>query len=207
MVWQSSIKSIDTFYENSVSYRIYLSLCVYVCVCVCVHTHAHMSARPTLCDPMDCSPPGSFVLGIPQARILEWVAISSSRASPQHRDRTCVSSSSRWILYHLSHLEAHKIFLGLLHKMLLRKEFFASLDMTQVKLVGDLRKCDPTGIIAVESPRGWKSFLWNTVNCMLFLWTGLRSDLELYLRNSWPFLLVCTQIKKGWHLFQFWHCE
>ena len=36
---------------------------------------------PTLCDPMDCSPPGSSVLGILQARILEWVAIPFSRGS------------------------------------------------------------------------------------------------------------------------------
>ena len=36
---------------------------------------------PTLCDPMDCSPPGSSVLGIFQARILEWVAIPLSRGS------------------------------------------------------------------------------------------------------------------------------
>ena len=36
---------------------------------------------PTLCDPMDCSPPGSPVHGILQARILEWVAILSSRES------------------------------------------------------------------------------------------------------------------------------
>ena len=36
---------------------------------------------PTLCDAMDCSPPGSSVHGIPQARILEWVAISFSRGS------------------------------------------------------------------------------------------------------------------------------
>ena len=36
---------------------------------------------PTLCDPMDCSPPGSSIHGIFQARILEWVAISFSRAS------------------------------------------------------------------------------------------------------------------------------
>ena len=35
----------------------------------------------TLCDPMDCSPPGSSVYGISQGRILEWVAISSSRRS------------------------------------------------------------------------------------------------------------------------------
>ena len=36
---------------------------------------------PTLCDPMDCSPPGSSVHGILQARILVWVAISFSRGS------------------------------------------------------------------------------------------------------------------------------
>ena len=36
---------------------------------------------PTLCDPMDCSPPGSSVLGILQARILEWVPIPFSRGS------------------------------------------------------------------------------------------------------------------------------
>ena len=34
---------------------------------------------PTLCDPVDCSPPGSSILGILQARVLEWVAISFSR--------------------------------------------------------------------------------------------------------------------------------
>ena len=46
---------------------------------------------PTLCDPMDCSPPGSSVHGILQARILEWVAISSSRESSQPRDWIWVS--------------------------------------------------------------------------------------------------------------------
>ena len=46
---------------------------------------------PTLCDPMDCSPPGSSVHGIFQARVLEWVAISFSRGSSQPRDWTRVS--------------------------------------------------------------------------------------------------------------------
>ena len=46
---------------------------------------------PTLCDPMDCSPPGSSVHGILQARVLEGVAISFSRGSSQPRDRTRVS--------------------------------------------------------------------------------------------------------------------
>ena len=40
----------------------------------------------TLGDPMDCSPPGSSVHGISQARILEWVAMPSSRGSSQPRD-------------------------------------------------------------------------------------------------------------------------
>ena len=46
---------------------------------------------PTLCNPMDCSPPGSSVYGILQARILEWVAIFSSRGSSWPRDQTQVS--------------------------------------------------------------------------------------------------------------------
>ena len=45
----------------------------------------------TLCDPMDCSLPGSSVHGILQARVLEWVAMPSSRVSSQPRDRTQVS--------------------------------------------------------------------------------------------------------------------
>ena len=46
---------------------------------------------PTPCDPMDCSPPGSSVHGISQARILEWVAISFSRGFSRPRDWTRVS--------------------------------------------------------------------------------------------------------------------
>ena len=46
---------------------------------------------PTLGIPMDCSLPGSYVSRILQARILEWVAMPSSRASSQPKDRTWVS--------------------------------------------------------------------------------------------------------------------
>ena len=57
----------------------------------------------TLCDPMNCSLPGSSVCGISQARILEWVAISSCKGSSRPRDWTCVSNVScigRQVLYH-----------------------------------------------------------------------------------------------------------
>ena len=58
----------------------------------------------TLCNPVDCSPSGSSVHEISQARILEWVAISISRGSFQLRDRTWVSFIGRQILYQLHHL-------------------------------------------------------------------------------------------------------
>ena len=63
---------------------------VRVCVCVCVCAQL----CPTLCNPMDCSLPGSSVHGISQARILEWVAISSSRGSSWPRDRAHVPYAS-----------------------------------------------------------------------------------------------------------------
>ena len=41
---------------------------------------------PTLCDPVDCSPPGFSIHGIFQARILEWIASSFTRGSSQPRN-------------------------------------------------------------------------------------------------------------------------
>ena len=46
---------------------------------------------PTLCNPVDCSPPGSSVHGISEARILGWDVISFSKGSSQSRDQTHVS--------------------------------------------------------------------------------------------------------------------
>ena len=63
----------------------------------------------TLCDPMDCSLPGSLVHRISQARMLEWVVISSSRGSSWPRDWTCVSCIScigKQILYYWATWEA-----------------------------------------------------------------------------------------------------
>ena len=46
-----------------------------------IDMHVHAQSCPTLCNPMDCTSPGSSVYGIFQARIVEWVVISSSRGS------------------------------------------------------------------------------------------------------------------------------
>ena len=59
-----------------------------LCYISLMFTPVKMKDEPclTLSDPMDCSPPGSSVHGILQARILEWVAIIFSRGSSQPRD-------------------------------------------------------------------------------------------------------------------------
>ena len=65
--------------------------------------------------PTDSNSPDSFTNGIPQARILEWVAISYSRGSSQTRDWTCISSVfyiGRGILYHWVAWEALNIVLA-----------------------------------------------------------------------------------------------
>ena len=61
-----------------------LSCSEYVCA-------ISLRSCPTLCDPMNCSPPGSSAHGILQARILKWVAIPFSRGPSHPRDWTWVS--------------------------------------------------------------------------------------------------------------------
>ena len=70
-----------------------------------ISAHSVAQSCPTLCNTTDCSPPGSSIHGISQARILEWVAMHSSRGSSQPRDRTPISyiyCIGWWVLYHLA---------------------------------------------------------------------------------------------------------
>ena len=81
------------------------TVCLYKYVCVFSCTHAQSCS--TLCDPMDCSPAGSSVHGILQARILEYVANFFFRGSSQPRDWTCTSGISCFIVVaqSLSHVQ------------------------------------------------------------------------------------------------------
>ena len=91
---------------STVRHISFIELCVCVCMCVCVRvcvcvpapvcTKSHLM----LCDFVDCSPPGSSVHGISQARILEWVAVSFSRGPSQPRDPTHISCTGRHVLFH-----------------------------------------------------------------------------------------------------------
>ena len=95
-------------------FKLFFFFIVYAFVCMLIQS------RPTLCDPMDCSPSGSSVHRISQARILECANISFSRGSSWVRDWTwisCIFLIDRQILHHWASREAciflNMYFLGL----------------------------------------------------------------------------------------------
>ena len=68
----------------------YIHVCGHIYAHASIHTHTCVLVTQsclTLCDPMNCSPPGSSVHGILQARILEWFVMPSARGSSQPRDK------------------------------------------------------------------------------------------------------------------------
>ena len=109
----------------------------------------------TLCDPMHCSPPGSSVHGISQARILEWLAISSSKGSSQSRDQTRVSYSScfgRQILNHWANWEA-QIFAILIYFLKLMHLILSHLAVFFFFFFNDISPI----ILGEEIPLGWNT--------------------------------------------------
>ena len=72
--------------RNKITYHLLIQILNFLCVCA-----KSLQSRPTLCNTMDCSLPGSSVHGILQSKILEWVDLPSSRGSFQPRDRTFIS--------------------------------------------------------------------------------------------------------------------
>ena len=75
--------------------------------------NAHAQSRPTLCASRDCSLPGSSVHGILQARILEWVSISSFRETSWPRNWIHVFCLGRRILYHWDTWKAQENAMGM----------------------------------------------------------------------------------------------
>ena len=74
---------------------VYMRSCRNSCITLDPYTVCACSVMSNSLWPMDCSPPGSSVHGISPARMLEWVAISSSRGSSQTKDRICISYIDR----------------------------------------------------------------------------------------------------------------
>ena len=96
MCMHNGIALLYTWNEHNIVNQLTVFLNIYNIIVntenlLCLVTQSY----PTLCDPMDCSPAGSSVHGIFQARVLEWVAIAFTRGSSPPRDWTRISSVSR----------------------------------------------------------------------------------------------------------------
>ena len=123
---------------------------VLACVLLCL----------TLCYPMDCSPPGSSVHGIFQARTLGWVAISYPRGSSWPRDWTHNSCTGRRVLYHCATWEAPgKPLEGFKGSQSLSAVLKPTFHLTAMQLMslssgGGRREMDPFG----SFPRSWRSW-------------------------------------------------
>ena len=108
---------------------------------------------------MDCSPPGSSLCGISQARILEWVDISSSKRSSWRRDQThmsCISCTGQQILLPLSHLgsleeEKKHRWASTPHPLKVRRVCLHALAVTTIA-TAHLGGAEAGGILAWEIP-------------------------------------------------------
>ena len=120
-----------------------VSVCVCVCVCACMHAKSLQSCL-TLCHPMDCSLPDPSVHGILQARILEWVAMPSSRGSSWPRDQTCISYVSCIGSQVLSH-QCHPFFLAHRLSCSVACGIFPNRDWSRVSCTGRFFATEPPG--------------------------------------------------------------
>ena len=94
--------------------------------------YLHAQSCLMVCDPKACSPPVCSVHGIFQARILEWVAISSSRGSSRPKDRnpaSCVFCIGRGILYHQATREAQILLYQFRKKYILKCKYFNKIEI------------------------------------------------------------------------------
>ena len=107
---------------------------------------------PTLCNPMDCSLPGSSIHGIFQARVLKWIAISFSRRSSQPRDWTRVFHTvgrrfTVWATREVIYSETEQLTLSVFSLLL---------------VPGDGKRCWRVRIEGIRTwPESWVTFLLN----------------------------------------------
>ena len=152
-------------------------------------------SSPTLCNPMDCSPPGPSVYEIIQARILEWVAISSSRESSPPRNQTqvsCISCLGRRVLYHWAIREANLIstkfkkeFCGLsitLGRMLMREKERSSWETGHLALLW--ADWIPAELLHINSGKSLLFNLWQKIYHGTRFWHLTSSFCFLFKRKK-----------------------
>ena len=168
-------------------------MCICVCVCVCVYAWSCL----TLCDPMDGSLPGSSGHGIFQARILEWVAISSCRGSSPCRNQTASPASfsiGKQILYHWDTLKVWRIQTESFINPVSRRQCFQRSMPKAEKLRTDSEKnplfpeewvkgYPASGILCLSSLCS-KGNRWSLARFSETAWPQIRQKCQLHMQNK-----------------------
>ena len=126
-------------------------------LCVCVRV---LSCVQLFFDPITCSPPGSSDHGILQTKILEWVAITSSKGCSPPRDQTCISCIGRQILYHWPiRKQSHFI------RTLYNNEHFSFCTILQIAFCGLFQHCSSFTVFFFFSFNNltWNCFPYKTI--------------------------------------------
>ena len=149
---------------------------------------SHATCR-TLCDLVDCSPPGSSVHGILQARILEWVAISFSKGSFQPRDQTLVSciAGRRFILWATREAPG-PIFIGV---CVVSVAYASSEEFVDTLISSNL----VTGLSVLCFTYSFKEIFYSfhtQVLCILFLYLFLIFEFLDVFKNGINFNILCS---------------
>ena len=181
-----------------------------------------LQSCPTLCDPIDGSPPGSPVPGILQARTLEWVAISFSNARKwkvKSLSRVQLFQTPRTVAYQAPHpwnfpgkstgvgchclLRANQLYFSKILKIK-KIKFYNSVSQphfkSQIAKAG-ARVCTPMHKTSQEQPFGWASIY-------SFLPDGLKGTsqkrLAAWSKWLWNPLMSQMHLIQGWLLDHFW---
>ena len=134
---------------------------------------------------MDYSLRDSFVHGIFQARILEWVAISSSRGSSQPRDRTCVSCIGRWILYHWVTWEGPTMLYSSLELTLEMETSKFTMQVMSFQRFSNI--VNPCGELTEQVSAWWLPHTWKSVG-----WLYAQHTPRAHIWRTVDFMHVCA---------------
>ena len=116
--------------------------------CVCAQS---LQSCPTLHDVLHCSPPGSSVHGILQARILEWVAITNSRGSSKPRDWTWVSCIAGGFITNWATREDFVSQVNSIYNSRLLRKYWYNFDEFEIVNLGFVaRICSPISILELN---------------------------------------------------------
>ena len=181
----------------------------------------------TLCNPMDCSPPGSSVHGILQARILEWVSVPFSSRSSQRRDWTWASHTAgrfftfwatlgSWIISRefrspFSRLGKTEKFAMTWLSLLLQSHdcTFLPLKLQPIEFLVPWTSyvCSHTPYLLKNMSSKYIPFSWHLSQCIAdacFLTSLLPDTVSSLSLMGWIFFILVSSVPNNLHLLIFW---